>query len=282
MAFVLSLGGNHVREQFTVVLLAYDRPQVLLQTIQSLNALPYLNRVIVMWNSGVDANVTSLRWPRLHVPLHVVSTARNSLNNRFLPLALIETEAVLSLDDDVHLTHAEIILAFRVWRENRDRLVGFPARYASYVDGHWYYNSNHTCELSMVLTGAAFMHSVSSRAIGTSLQYYLYEYTHHMPQAIRDKVDELMNCEDLAMNFLIAHLTRRPPIKVTSKWTFRCGSCQDKLSDDEDHFAKRHQCMAYFDRVYGYNPLVNSQLRADSILFKTRLPAQHSKCYKFV
>lgn len=42
-----------------------------------------------------------------------------------------------------------------------------------------------------------------------------------MPQIIRDKVDELTNCEDLAMNFLVAHLSRKPPIKTTSKWTLR-------------------------------------------------------------
>ena len=35
-----------------------------------------------------------------------------------------------------------------------------------------------------------------------------------MPQAIRDKVDEYLNCEDLAMNFLVSHITRKPPIKV--------------------------------------------------------------------
>ena len=35
-----------------------------------------------------------------------------------------------------------------------------------------------------------------------------------MPQVIRDKVDEYMNCEDLAMNFLVSHITRKPPIKV--------------------------------------------------------------------
>lgn len=42
-----------------------------------------------------------------------------------------------------------------------------------------------------------------------------------MPEIIREKVDEVMNCEDLAMNFLVAHITRSPPIKTTSKWTFR-------------------------------------------------------------
>lgn len=35
-----------------------------------------------------------------------------------------------------------------------------------------------------------------------------------MPQAIRDMVDDYMNCEDIAMNFLVSHITRKPPVKV--------------------------------------------------------------------
>lgn len=41
-----------------------------------------------------------------------------------------------------------------------------------------------------------------------------------MPEEIRQKIDELMNCEDIAMNFLISHLTRKPPIKTTNRWNF--------------------------------------------------------------
>lgn len=50
---------------------------------------------------------------------------------------------------------------------------------------------------------------------------YLHAYTNLMPEIIRRKVDEWMNCEDLAMNFLVSHITRQPPIKTTSKWTLR-------------------------------------------------------------
>ena len=45
-------------------------------------------------------------------------------------------------------------------------------------------------------------------------QYYTYLYSHWMPQAIRDTVDQYMNCEDIAMNFLVSHITRKPPLKV--------------------------------------------------------------------
>ncbi|KAB7507082.1 Exostosin-3 [Armadillidium nasatum] len=174
--FSEALGGNSPREQFTIVMLTYERDQVLINSLARLYGLPYLNKVIVVWNSPKPPSET-LKWPDLKVPIQVIRAERNSLNNRFLPFSEIETEAVLSVDDDAHLRHDEIVFGFRVWREERDRLVGFP--------------------------GAAFFH-----------KYYSYVYSQVMPQAIRDKVDEYMNCEDIAMNFLVSHITRRPPVKV--------------------------------------------------------------------
>lgn len=84
-----------------------------------------------------------------------MKASRNSLNNRFLPYEAIETEGVLSVDDDAHLRHDEIIFGFRIWREKRDRIVGFPGRFHAWDLNHegWLYNSNYSCELSMVLTG---------------------------------------------------------------------------------------------------------------------------------
>lgn len=43
----------------------------------------------------------------------VVRTEKNSLNNRFLPWDEIDTEAILSIDDDAHLRHDEIMFGFR-------------------------------------------------------------------------------------------------------------------------------------------------------------------------
>ncbi|XP_030387094.1 exostosin-3 [Scaptodrosophila lebanonensis] len=271
--FSEALGGNYPREQFTIVILTYEREQVLMDSLGRLYGLPYLHKVVVVWNSPKPP-LDDLRWPDIGVPVAVVRAPRNSLNNRFLPFDVIETEAVLSVDDDAHLRHDEILFGFRVWREHRDRVVGFPGRYHAWdlsSNNMWHYNSNYSCELSMVLTGAAFLH-----------KYYMYLYTYHLPQAIRDKVDEYMNCEDIAMNFLVSHITRRPPVKVTSRWTFRCPGCPVSLSEDDTHFQERHKCINFFSQVFGYTPLLNTQYRADSILFKTRIPHDKQKCFKYI
>uniref|UniRef100_A0A0R3S276 Exostosin domain-containing protein n=1 Tax=Elaeophora elaphi TaxID=1147741 RepID=A0A0R3S276_9BILA len=267
--FSSALGGNRPREQFTVVLLTYQRDAVLASALERLNNMPYLNKVLVIWNGREPPLERS--WPRLHVPVIFINSTVNSLNNRFLPYEQINTEAVLSLDDDIDLRQHEIIFAFRVWREQRTKIVGFPARRHSQQGNEILYDSNHTCQLSMILTGAAFIHKT-----------YLYAYTYGMPQVIREKVDEFMNCEDLAMNFLVAHITREPPIKTTSKWTLRCPACKTSLYQRTAHYLQRHECIQFFTQVYGYNPLLFTQLRVDSVLFKTRLPTNHQKCFKYV
>jgi glucuronyl/N-acetylglucosaminyl transferase EXT2 len=39
-------------------------------------------------------------------------------------------------------------------------------------------------------------------------------YTNEMPQSVRDLVDKRRNCEDIAMQFMIANVTQLPPIYV--------------------------------------------------------------------
>lgn len=81
----------------------------------------------------------------------------------------------------------------------------------------------------MVLTGAAFYHKVRTFIIDkkiinlfnkhnfefyTFIQYWNQAYTYIMPNIIKQWVDEHMNCEDIAMNFLVSNTTNKAPIKV--------------------------------------------------------------------
>lgn len=65
-------------------------------------------------------------WYRLivfvFISLQVIQTSQNRLSNRFYPHPEIETECVLSLDDDITmLTTDEIEFGYQVWREFPDR-----------------------------------------------------------------------------------------------------------------------------------------------------------------
>ena len=52
----------------------------------------------------------------------------------------------------------------------------------------------------------------------------MFLYSDWMYREVRALVDRHMNCEDIAMNFLVSHITRKPPLKVgqqklTIYWT---------------------------------------------------------------
>lgn len=64
-------------------------------------------------------------FPKVLKPVKVIRMPANKLSNRFYPFEEIQTEAVLSIDDDiVMLTADEFEFGYEVWREFPDRIVG--------------------------------------------------------------------------------------------------------------------------------------------------------------
>lgn len=74
----------------------------------------------------------------------------------------------------------------------------------------WGYTSKWTNDYSLVLTGAAFYH-----------HYYHHLYTYGLGPLLHKTVEQSQNCEDILMNFLVSHVTRRPPIKVTQRKVYK-------------------------------------------------------------
>lgn len=54
-----------------------------------------------------------------------------------------------------------------------------------------------------------------------SFRYYHYLYTNYLPTSLKSMVDQLANCEDILMNFLVSAVTKLPPIKVTQKKQYK-------------------------------------------------------------
>jgi glucuronyl/N-acetylglucosaminyl transferase EXT2 len=46
-------------------------------------------------------------WPKIGKPLKVIQTKENKLSNRFYPYEEIETEAILTIDDDIIMLTAD-------------------------------------------------------------------------------------------------------------------------------------------------------------------------------
>ncbi|XP_030759809.1 exostosin-2 [Sitophilus oryzae] len=251
---------------FTAVILTYDRVQSLFLLIERLSKVPSLMKIVVVWNNQKKNPPPMSEFPKIAKPINVIKTKANKLSNRFYPYPEIETEAILHIDDDiVMLTSDEVEFAFEVWREFPDRIVGFPSRMHVWnnVTNSWGYESEWLNEISMVLTGAAFLH-----------KYWSYLYTNALPSNIRDWVDEEMNCEDIAMNFLVANITNKPPIKVTPRKKFKCPECtnNEMLSADKGHMEARSNCVDRFAKIFGRMPLNSVEFRADPVLFKDAFP----------
>ncbi|KAI8791941.1 exostosin-2 [Biomphalaria glabrata] len=250
---------------FTAVILTYDRVDSLFQVVRQVGKVPSLSKIIVVWNNQEVAPPAMSQWPNTGKPIKVITTKFNRLSNRFFPYDEIETECILALDDDiVMLTPDEMEFGYEVWREHPDRLVGYPSRLHLWQNStqSYSYESEWMNAISMVLTGAAFHH-----------KYFSFMYTYSMPGNLKQWVDKHINCEDIAMNFLVTNVTGKAPIKVVPRKKFKCPECvKEMLSADMSHMVERSECINHFVELYGAMPLKPVEFRCDPVLYKDKLP----------
>jgi len=86
---------------FTAVILTYDRVESLFTLIQKLSLVPSLHKILVIWNNQKKSPPNISLFPKISKPLKLIQTRFNKLSNRFYPYPEIETEAVLTIDDDI-------------------------------------------------------------------------------------------------------------------------------------------------------------------------------------
>uniref|UniRef100_A0A4W5NJW5 Exostosin glycosyltransferase 1 n=1 Tax=Hucho hucho TaxID=62062 RepID=A0A4W5NJW5_9TELE len=273
--FYYSSLGKSPSQEFTAVIQAVTPLQSQLQPVVKLIIAvaksKFCAQIIVLWNCDKPLPPKS-KWPSTTVPITVIEGERKTMSSRFSPHDVILTDAVLSLDEDSVLSTNEVDFAFIVWHSFPDRIVGYPARshYWDSSKSRWGYTSKWTNQYSMVLTGAAFYH-----------RYYHYLYTHYLPASLLTMVDQMANCEDILMNFLVSAVTKLPPIKVTQKKQYKETMMQQgsKTSRwaDPDHFAQRQTCMNSFSSWFGFMPLLHSQMRLDPVLFKDQVSILRKK-----
>jgi glucuronyl/N-acetylglucosaminyl transferase EXT2 len=262
----LDLPAPPPSEGFTAVVLAYDRVPMLFSVIQSIAKAPSLAKILVVWNNVNKSPPPSEEWPRIKQKIQVVRSKENKLSNRFYPYHEIKTACVLAVDDDITmLTADELEFGYKAWQEFPNRLVGFPGRVhvKDYQTNKWRYESEWLNNISLVLTGAAFYH-----------KFYHYQYTHIMPRGIRDWVDDHMNCEDIAMNFLIANYSGLPPLKTSPRKKFKCPTCtsEGSLWSDPEHYLERDECINLFQSFFFDLPLQTVKFRLDPVLYKLDSP----------
>uniref|UniRef100_A0A1L8E1L1 Putative glycosyl transferase family 64 domain protein n=1 Tax=Nyssomyia neivai TaxID=330878 RepID=A0A1L8E1L1_9DIPT len=256
-------GHNYTAIIFVQIGTSLTPNTALYRLVKSITRSLFVDGIIILWASDRPIP-TRKRWPSMgHISLNIIQSntneERTSISQRFYPHHLIKTDAILSLDEDAILNTEELDFAYRVWRDFPDRIVGYPARAHYWDDGKnaWGYTSKWTNYYSIVLTGAAFYH-----------RYYNYLYTNWLSLLLLKTVQQSSNCEDILMNFLISHVTRKPPIKVTQRKGYKDRESGRSPWNDPDHFIQRQSCLNTFAAVFGYMPLLRSNLRLDPVLYR--------------
>ncbi|XP_029805542.1 exostosin-like 1 isoform X2 [Suricata suricatta] len=193
--------GSHPVGRFSALIWVGAPGQPPLKLIQAVAGSQHCAQILVLWSSEKPPPP---RWPETAVPLTVMDGQRK-VSDRFVPHRAISTDAILSLDAHSSLTTSEVDFAFLVWQSFPERMVGFLTwnHFWDEAQGSWGYTAERANEFSMVLTSAAFYH-----------RYYHTLFTHTLPKALRTLADEAPTCVDILMNFLVAAVTKLPPIKV--------------------------------------------------------------------
>ena len=132
----------------------------------------------------------------------------SSMNNRYALYDHVETECVVTVDDDLLIPHRATRAAFEAWRGDLFQQVVGHAHYARYHfdrGGEWAYgHDSSTRGWSLALAGGG---AVYHRAL-------LRQYASPRFAAGRALVDATRNCEDILLNVVATGLTGRGPAVV--------------------------------------------------------------------
>jgi hypothetical protein len=196
-----------------------------------------------------------------HTPLILFDEyTTDSLNNRFIPLTSHFTNAIFAVDDDMRVPCSDLELAFETWLNNQQAIVGFMPRIHVIQNGLLQYRCWWSVWVkgaySIMLTKAAFLH-----------HNYFDLYTNHMPKTIHQFIDHGMNCEDIAMQYLVTNHTSLPPVYVKghiSDLGVLGGISTSRNIVTAAHMDARSNCLNQLSTLFGKTPLVYSHTIVDS------------------
>uniref|UniRef100_A0A8I5YTJ7 Exostosin-like 1 n=1 Tax=Pongo abelii TaxID=9601 RepID=A0A8I5YTJ7_PONAB len=258
--------GSRPEGRFSALIWVAPPGQPPLKLIQAVAGSQHCAQILVLWS---NERPLPSRWPETAVPLTVIDGHRK-VSDRFYPYSTIRTDAILSLDARSSLSTSEVDFAFLVWQSFPERMVGFLtlSHFWDEAHGGWGYTAERTNEFSMVLTTAAFYH-----------RYYHTLFTHSLPKALRTLADEAPTCVDVLMNFIVAAVTKLPPIKVPygKQRQEAAPLAPGGPGPRSKPQAPAPDCINQLAAAFGHMPLLSSCLRLDPVLFKDPVSVQRKK-----
>ncbi|XP_053247586.1 exostosin-like 2 [Podarcis raffonei] len=253
-----------VSDSFTLIMQTYNRTDLLLKLLNHYQAIPHLHKVIVVWNN-IGEKAPEEIWNSLGphpVPVIFKTQTVNRMRNRLQVFPELETKAVLMMDDDTLVSAHDLVFAFSIWQQFPDQIVGFvPRKHLPSSSGIYSYGSfelqspgnGNGDQYSMILVGAAFFSSE-----------YL-ELFQKQPEAVHAMIDETQNCDDIAMNFLVAKHTGKPPGMFVKPVDIRnlekeSNSGYSGMWHRAEHLLQRSYCLNKLVSIYGNMPLKYSNI----------------------
>ncbi|KAK7945670.1 hypothetical protein WMY93_001398 [Mugilogobius chulae] len=265
--------------KFTIIMQTYNRTDVLLKLLNHYQAMPHLQKIIIVWNNIGEPTPQKL-WDSLGphpIPIVFKQQNINLMRNRLQPFQEIDTDAVLMLDDDTLVSVPDINFAFSVWKQFPDQIVGFVPRKHVLTDKRIYSYGSFELQntemsggdwYSMVLTGAAFFHC-----------RYLQLFQ-EQDKAVLALVDETQNCDDIVMNFVVSLYLKKGhesshsrPSGVFVKPVDMRNLEKDASSGYQgmwrrpEHLLQRSYCLNKLVQIYGVMPLSFSNLMVSQFGF---------------
>ncbi|XP_020855636.1 exostosin-like 2 isoform X2 [Phascolarctos cinereus] len=227
-------------------------------------AVPHLHKVIVVWNN-IGEKVPEDLWNALGphpVPVIFKIQTVNRMRNRLQTFPELETKAVLMVDDDMLISAHDLVFAFSVWQQFPDQIVGFvPRKHVPTASGIYSYGGfelqipgfGNGDQYSMVLIGASFFN-----------RKYLEQFQ-KQPATVHALIDETQNCDDIAMNFMVAkHIGKTSGVFVKP---VEMGNLEKETSSGysgmwhrADHFLQRSYCINKLVKIYDSMPLKYSNI----------------------
>ncbi|XP_053447871.1 exostosin-like 2 isoform X2 [Nycticebus coucang] len=256
--------GKSALDSFTLIMQTYNRTDLLLRILNHYQAVPHLHKVIVVWNNIGEKGPDEL-WNSLGphpVPVIFKQQTANRMRNRLQVFPELETSVVLMVDDDTLISAQDLVFAFSVWQQFPDQIIGFvPRKHISTSSGVYSYGGfelqtsslGNGDQYSMVLIGASFFNSK-----------YL-ELFQKQPAAVHALIDETQNCDDIAMNFIVAKHIGKPsgifvkPV-LMSNMEKESNSGYSGMWHRAEHFLQRSYCINKLVNIYDSMPLKYSNI----------------------
>ncbi|XP_072297540.1 exostosin-like 2 [Eucyclogobius newberryi] len=265
--------------RFTIIMQTYNRTDVLLKLLNHYQAMPHLQKIIIVWNNVGEPAPQKL-WDSLGphpIPIVFKQQNVNLMRNRLQPFQEIDTDAVLMLDDDTLVSVPDVSFAFSVWKQFPDQIVGFvPRKHVLTDKGIYSYGSfelqnpeiSGGDQYSMVLIGAGFFHR-------RFLQLF-----QEQDKAVLALVDETQNCDDIVINFVVSLYLKKlsetsynRPSGVFVKPVDMRNLEKDASSGYQgmwhrpEHLLQRSYCLNRLAQIYGVMPLCFSNLMVSQFGF---------------